>query len=316
MDQRRQQDIGFEHKERSDFALVRSLTSIRDSGIGKGRLNGVRKLLETLLVCSTDYVSYARETVIAAKAVGAPVTDRTVRNWIRDAKALGVLSIDPRPGQATSAKRIQMNRLRELVRPSTRQEKISGRQESRSGRQEKVSSLRISPFESPIQSPPPPRLTTESKSIELTTSAEVEESLISEARKLGLFDVDSVWVAFAKGWTAAQIGDLFKQFEQHRRRWDESVRSPCGLLNRWLRTLLPTDPIPWPDLERQPVRPRETSEHERADKLATNLRFELKRQGVDSGTIETTIRQELRKQQFSPEVCREVGYSLDTNRAL
>ena len=313
MNHERQHDIGFEHKDRSDFALVRSLTSIRDSGIGNRRLNGVRRLLETLLVCSTDYVSYARETVIANKAVGGPVTDRTVRNWIRDAKALGVLSIDPRPGQATSAKRIELNRLRELVRPSSRQEKSSGRQEMNSGRQEIISSLRVSPLEGPFGSPPPPPTTIEAQRSESTIAVEVEEDdLMGKARALGLYDVNAVNIARAHGWTDIQLRQLFAEFEQRRKRWGETIRNPCGLLRTWLHTLRPVDPIPWPDTEPRSTKRREPSNFERAKQFVMKRRKELQDDGCEWELIERTIRSELQERKASAELCRAVGYSIDS----
>ncbi len=161
---KRQQNIGFEHKERSVLALIRSVSSIRSTSLSQGRLNGVQRLIETLYCkCSTGYVSFAREVTIAKIAIGGPVTDRTVRNWIRDAKELRILSVEPRAGQATSEKTILIDRIRDLVRPTqqtptceTRQETVSGPQETVSDRQETVSSLFLCPPTSPKISPPPP----------------------------------------------------------------------------------------------------------------------------------------------------------------
>lgn len=152
----KQQTIGFEHREREELALIRSLTTIHAADLTPRQLNGVRRLIETIYICSTSHLSHARERVLAEKAVGGPVTERTVRNWVHDAKALGVLTTTPRPGQASSAKHIEMDRIRELVRPPRRQEIASYRQETISCRQETISSLRVSPLRDPDSRPPPP----------------------------------------------------------------------------------------------------------------------------------------------------------------
>ena len=158
---------------------------------------------------------------------------------------------------------------------------------------------------------PPPPANTEAESGCSTTTVEVEESLFRHARAIGLFDVDAVSVALTNGWSDTQLRELFTQFQNRRGRWNDTIHSPCGLLRSWLRTLSPSDPIPWPDPEPRRKRTPKLSEQERANNLVMDLRRRLQREDKDLQSIERLIRKELREQGFTPEVCCEAGYSLD-----
>ena len=96
--------------------MIRSISSIESDELTKGRLKGVQRLIETLYKWSTDYVSYAREATIASREA---VEERTVKNWIRDAKKLRVLEVQRR-GRASGKKTIRMDRIRSLVRLESR----------------------------------------------------------------------------------------------------------------------------------------------------------------------------------------------------
>ena len=159
---------------------------------------------------------------------------------------------------------------------------------------------------------PPPPATIGAKSSESITAVE-EDDLIREARTLGLFDVNAVVVAREHGWTDAKLRQLFVEFEQRRKRWDDTIRNPCGLLRTWLRSLHPSDPIPWPDTEPRSTERRQLSDQERANKFVMTRRKELQRAGCDLETIERTIRSELQERGVSAEVCRAAGYSIDAN---
>jgi hypothetical protein len=98
---------------------------------------------------------------------------------------------------------------------------------------------------------------------------EGEEVLISRGKELGLADVDAVRQAIERGWTVAALGDLFDEFERRRPTWDREIKSPCGLLRTWLRTLEPDAPIPWP-ASVKPVRRRATAK-EAAQKRINQL---------------------------------------------
>jgi hypothetical protein len=110
---------------------------------------------------------------------------------------------------------------------------------------------------------------------------------------LGLADVDAVRDALRRGWSAAALAALFDEFERRRPTWAAEIKSPCGLLARWLRTLEPDAAIPWPTSVK-PVRRRATAE-ETAKKNAERRRFQIISEGRKAGLLEEEIGEQLAK---------------------
>lgn len=176
-----QRTLGYEHKDREAFALIRSISAIRAprTTMSQRRLRGVQKLIETLYAkCSTNFVSHATQRRIAELAIGGAVTERCVRNWQKDAETLGVLKVGPDGREKT----IRMDEIRKLVRTSP-PENLSGAPEKLSASPENLSAICPvrSPEESPVRTsiptrfrnPPPP------PSARQSGWEEVESQLIS-----------------------------------------------------------------------------------------------------------------------------------------
>jgi hypothetical protein len=141
--------------------------------------------------------------------------------------------------------------------------------------------------------PPPPSPNGAEAGKSNQARGEGEEVLISRGKELGLADVDAVRDALRRGWSAAALAALFDEFERRRPTWAAEIKSPCGLLARWLRTLEPDAAIPWPTSVK-PVRRRATAE-ETAKKNAERRRFQIISEGRKAGLLEEEIGEQLAK---------------------
>jgi hypothetical protein len=97
-----QEIFPFEMEKNDLLALIRLLRQC-DLGLSPGRSEGVIQLLERLTLLGNDLRELsgvvrvkAQVIAIAAKVDRHTVSDKTVRNWARDAKELGILSVDVR----------------------------------------------------------------------------------------------------------------------------------------------------------------------------------------------------------------------------
>lgn len=95
-----QEIFPFELEKNDLLALFRMLRRC-DLGLSPGRSEGVIQLLERLTLLGNDLREFsgrvrikAQVIAIAAKVDRNTVSDKTVRNWSRDAKELGILTVD------------------------------------------------------------------------------------------------------------------------------------------------------------------------------------------------------------------------------
>ncbi|MFO0939849.1 MAG: hypothetical protein U0930_03700 [Pirellulales bacterium] len=92
--------LPFELEKNDLLGLFRMLRR-SDLGLSPGRTEGVIQLLERLILLGNDLREFdgrvrvkAQVIAIAARVDRNTVSDKTVRNWARDAKDLGILTVD------------------------------------------------------------------------------------------------------------------------------------------------------------------------------------------------------------------------------
>jgi hypothetical protein len=122
--------IPFELEKNDLLAQVRLLRQC-DLAMSPGRSEGVVQLLERLILLGNDLREMSGVVRVKAQVIAiaarvdsrSTVADKTVRNWARDAKSLGVLAVDVRSHKYGRKEwnlyEIQVDQIRNIIRLST-----------------------------------------------------------------------------------------------------------------------------------------------------------------------------------------------------
>jgi hypothetical protein len=241
--------LPFEAARDEAMALVRCLRSACLE-MTRGRAEGVAELLERLLLLSRDCTEYDGiiESKVQVMAIAARITarttrsERTIQNWTRDCKELGILVVEYASqqygGHNWNTYRINMLRLRELLNQGRsgvkrgettsglRPETTSGlRPETTSGLKQRSVQRRIPP--PPMDTPPVATRPAAADSFDLISQ---EWDAVRDALHQSDIHRAEIAIRLAKdqGMPPAQVLEIVGQYAQNKSRF----RSPGAIVDR------------------------------------------------------------------------------------